>query len=136
MNANIRVKDINGQRNTDLYAGLLLRRSLDYFDANNPQPVSAFKALWVSNQDPRHASDNYKQYRAALNADPSNSWAAKGRAARSTWTGEQMNDMGFDLITSIHTDKKGNVCTVFERSSVLRGIYAWTSRQRSKLYQS
>ncbi|HSW99140.1 MAG TPA: hypothetical protein VLF71_04840 [Candidatus Saccharimonadales bacterium] len=137
MKASIRAKDSAGQRNTDLHAGRLLRRSLEHFDATNKRPVDTFVADWVSDGSAKYHSDNHESYTRALANDAGSAGpAAQARAARQTWTGKQMDELGFTWITNIKTQKDGSVLTTFQRPSAMKGPRAWIARRRSKKYNT
>lgn len=136
MKASIRAKDNAGRRNTDLHASRLLRRSLEYFDANNEQPVDTFQATWAAGPKALYKSDNHETYTRTLAADPESGRAAQGRAARETWTGRQMAELGFVWITSIKTSREGIVYATFKRPAVMNGPRRLINCLLTKRYES
>lgn len=93
MQFSVRTKEHSGERHPDLYAGLLLARSLEYFGQYHG--IRGVQARWL------HDSDNYQQYCDALEdgyqlGDRS---VLRRDAARQTWTAKKLFRLGFRTLS-------------------------------------
>lgn len=102
------------ERHPDIYAAMLVRRSLSFFKEQG-FTVTRFRAYWRKSIPERGIeSDNFDQYQAyvdALGREPTEE--EKHEAARQTWAGKLAHDLGFTKVELVRSEPTGSVEVYF-----------------------
>lgn len=100
---NIDTRDKLGenQRHPDLYAALLMSRTLVYFEQTIRQGILIPRLVAQWAMQPPPISDNFIEYERNLRTFGGN----RQLAAQRTWTGQQATRLGFTIVTNIWQDK-------------------------------
>ncbi|MBI2031578.1 MAG: hypothetical protein HYT08_03085 [Candidatus Levybacteria bacterium] len=93
--ADIYTRKQTGERHPDFFARNFLVFALNHFK-NEGYPVVRFEAKWILTEGNEWGSDNYQEFQKLLQEG-----LGPEEAARLTWTGKVLSELGFSEVESI-----------------------------------